>query len=116
MANGNGKSKAATLEPAFEGVEMTPLALQRHAIKGAPGDGQITVRLYINGNDDDAVRFFDESLPTSIVRAIISPEVADFYIPIEGRARMKPPRAKAHFLHTSSIRELVLLDELPEEE
>jgi len=92
------------------------LDYQRHALSGAPGEDKILVRLCIDCSDADGVRAFDESLPVSLVRALINPEVANFFIPIEGAARPKPPRAKQHYLHSQYIREIILLADLPEEE
>ena len=94
---------------------LIPVELQQHVMRGAPGEARLNVRLHIDGSDADGVRCFDETLPVSIVRAILAPNVADFFIPVQATARMKPPRAKGHFLHTSYIREITLLDELPEE-
>lgn len=77
---------------------------------------RINVRLYIDSSDADGVRHFDESLPVSLVRAILDPGVGDLFIPVQGNGRLKPPRARGHWLHTGYIREVLLLDELPEEE
>lgn len=66
-------------------------------------------------SDADGIRSYSERLPITLLRGILDPNVADFFIPIEGSARLKPPRAKSHWLHTSQIREIVLLDELPDE-
>lgn len=90
----------------------SPVSLQRRAVKGSEGEDKINIRLLINGSDDDGIRSYDEQLPVSIVRAILSPEIADFFIPIAGTARTKPPRTRAHFLHTSAIREVLILDDV----
>jgi hypothetical protein len=90
--------------------------VQRHALSGGQGEDHITVQLLIDGSDADGVRQFDETLPISVVRAILDPTVDNFFIPIEGKARPKPRAAKRHFLHTSYIREVILLGDLPEEE
>ena len=97
-------------------IPLIPIELQKHILRGAPGEARINIRLHIDASDADGVRFFDEMLPVSVVRAILAPEVADFFIPVQAVARMKPPRAKGHFLHTSYIREITLLDALPPEE
>lgn len=89
--------------------------LQRRALAGNPDEDRINVRLCIDGSDADGVRFFDETLPVSLVRAILNPMIGNFFIPIRGDGRTKPPRARGHWLHTQYIREIVLLDELPEE-
>jgi hypothetical protein len=88
--------------------------LQRTRHHGA--EDTINCRIYIDGSDADGVRAFDEALPVSLVRAILNPNVADFFIPIQGTARMKPPRATRHYLHTRYIREILLLNELPPDE
>lgn len=105
-----GQAPAAPMSP------LIPVGLQRTLMQGDEDEPRINVRLYIDASDADGVRFFDEALPVSLVRAILAPQIADFFIPIQGSARMKPPRAKGHFLHTSYIREITLLDELPPEE
>lgn len=96
--------------------ERTLKELQRLAARGGDGEDKITVRLLIDGSDADGVRFFDETLPVALVRAILDPTIDNFFIPILGAARMKPRMAQSHWLHTSFIREVVLLGELPEEE
>ncbi len=90
----------------------TPKDLQRLAASGQ-GEDMINVQLIIDGSDADGVRAFNESLPANLVRAILDPEVADFFIPIKGSERMKSPRVKSHWLHTSYIREILLLNDLP---
>lgn len=97
-------------------MPRTPGDVQRHALAGGNGEDCITVQLLIDGSDADGVRQFDESLPVSVVRAILDPAVADFFVPIAGYARPKARAAKQHFLHTSYIREVILLGDLPEEE
>ncbi len=72
------------------------------------------MQLLIDGSDADGVRVFNEALPVALIRAILDPEVANFFIPIKGSERMKSPRVKSHWLHTSYIREIFLLDKLPE--
>jgi hypothetical protein len=96
----------------------SPVVLQRRAARGELAEDKINVRLLITGSDDDGIRAYDEQLPISIVRAILSPEISDFFIPIVGSARTKPPRTKSHWLHTSAIREVLILDDVdlfPEE-
>lgn len=90
------------------------LDLQRLAA-GSNGEDRIAVRLVIDASDADGVRHFDESLPLTLVRALLNPDVGNFFLPIEGNGRFKPPRAKGHYLHTQYIREIILLDVLPEE-
>lgn len=70
---------------------------------------RVSVRLII-----DEVNHYDESLPVEVVRGLLSPSVPDFFILIKGIKQI--PREKAHYLHTSYIREVLLLDELPEQE
>jgi len=82
---------------------------------GGDGEPQINVRLLIDGSDADGIRQYDELLPLAIVRAILDPEILDFFIPIAGNGRTKPPRTKSHWLHTGYIREVLVLDELPQE-
>lgn len=94
----------------------TPGEVQRHALSGGQGEDHLTVQLLIDGSDADGVRQYDETLPISVIRAILDPTVDNFFIPIEGKARPKPRSAKRHFLHTSYIREVILLGDLPEEE
>jgi hypothetical protein len=89
--------------------------LQRRAVAKDHSEDTINVRLCIDGSDADGVRFFDELLPVSLVRALIDPAIANFFIPVRGDGRTKPPRARGHWLHTQYIREIILLDELPEE-
>lgn len=67
----------------------------------------INVRLYI-----DEIHFYDAQLPVEVVHGILSPAIADCFILVPGKN--DPPRTKGHYLHTSYIRELLLLDELPE--
>jgi hypothetical protein len=69
---------------------------------------RINVRLII-----DETHFYDELLPIEAVRGLLSPDVPDFFILIKGLKQI--PREKGHYLHTSYIREVLLLDELPEE-
>src|SRR3954468_12621017 len=73
---------------------------------GAVGEDLITVRLCVSANDSAGHRFYDELLPISLVRAILSPSVANFFIPIKGSGSFKPPRTRGHFLHTSYIHEV----------
>lgn len=94
----------------------TPGELQRHVESGGMGEDHIAVRLLIDASDADGVRHFDEDLPVSVVRALLNPEVGNFFLPISGAGRMKPPRARGHYLHTQYIREIILLDKLPGEE
>ena len=61
----------------------------------------------------DEVNHYDETLPVEVVRGLLSPSVPDFFILIKGIKQI--PREKAHYLHTFYIREVLLLDELPEE-
>ncbi len=75
----------------------------------------LNVQLLISGSDADGVRCLNEQLPVSLVRAILDPTIDNFFIPIKGAERMKPPRVKSHWLHTTYIREIFLLDDLPEE-
>jgi len=69
---------------------------------------RMNVRLIV-----DEVNHYDETLPVEVVRGLLSPSVPDFFILIQGIRQI--PREKAHYLHTSYIREVLLLDELPEE-
>lgn len=89
--------------------------LQKQVLAGGRGEDLINVRLVIDGSDADGVRHFDETLPISVVQALIDPEVENFYVPIKGMGRLKPPRARQHYLHSQYIREIILLDDLPEE-
>jgi hypothetical protein len=70
---------------------------------------RVHVRLII-----DEINHYDEGLPVEVVRGLLSPSVPDFFILIEGIRQI--PREKAHYLHTSYIREVLLLDELPAQE
>ena len=115
-------SGASATEPRLKAIKKSgsisppgdPREIQRQAITGdQSAEDRINVRLLINGSDDDGIRAYDEQLPVSILRAILDPGVGDFYVPIEGSARTKPPRTKAHFLHTSAIREILILDAYP---
>lgn len=99
-------------------VEEPPKArslkdLQKLAARGGDGESMVNVQLLIDGSDADGVRCYNEQLPAALVRAILDPQIADFFIPIKGSERMKSPRVKAHWLHTSYIREVLQLDELP---
>ena len=100
-----------------EAPQRSPLAQLQQIAQGKeqPEEARINVRLLIAGSDADGIRHFDELLPSSVVRAILDPEIANFFIPIQGQGRLKPPRTKAHWLHTSYIREVLLFDELSEE-
>lgn len=89
----------------------SPKDLQRLAATGQ-GDDLLNVQLLIDGSDADGVRCFNEALPAALVRAILDPEVADFFITIKGAERMKSPRVKSHWLHTSYIREVLVMGEL----
>ena len=89
-----------------------PAAIQRRVARGAQGEDRINVRLLITGSDDDGIRAYDEQLPMSLVRALLDPDIADFFIPIAGTARTKPPRTKSHWLHTGAIREILILDDV----
>jgi len=126
--SGSRSRKAADAPPAEQttaptaqvsGDESSPLEdlrdIQRRALTGGGNEDHVTVRLCIDASDADGVRFFDESLPVSLARALIDPTVGTFFIPIQGNGRMKPPRARSHWLHTQYIRELIFLDDLPEE-
>jgi hypothetical protein len=75
-----------------------------------PSHERINVRLILDEN-----LFYDEKLPVDVVRAIISPDVPDCFIQINTMPRNNPERSTAHYIHTSYIREILLLDELPEE-
>lgn len=105
-----------TKTPAQPGSPNSPAAIQRRAAKGGEGEDKINVRLLIDGSDADGIRSYDESLPVSLVRAILNPNIADFFIPIQGNGRMKPAITKSHWLHTSYIREVLVFGELPEED
>ena len=94
----------------------TPKELQRHVLRGGSGEDKLNVMLLIDGSDADGVRTYNEALPVSVIRALLDPDIKDFFIPIAGTDRMKPPRAKGHYLHSGYIREIILLDALPEEE
>ena len=87
----------------------TPRELQATAINAKPGEHNlVNVRLSLS-----EIENYDEQLPEPIVRALLDPDVPDFFIPIQTPGR-RIPRAKGHYLHTAFIRELILLDELPE--
>ena len=108
---------AAVKMPRHNGGQqsMTPSALQREAERASASVEKIAVRLILaSPSDADGIRHYDEELPIQLVRGILSPTVADFFIPIEGAARTKPPATKKHYLHTSQIREVLLFGELPE--
>ncbi len=70
---------------------------------------RINVRLVLAETEQ-----IDEQLPIDVVRMLLSPVVNDCFIRISNGVK-KPPRCKAHYLHTSYIREIMLLDELPAE-
>ncbi len=91
-----------------ENTVSTPGQLQK-LVKKPSGD-LINVRLII-----DETNHYNELLPVEVVRAIIDPDVPDCFIQISGRPRIAPARCTRHFVHTSYIREILLLDELPEE-
>lgn len=71
---------------------------------------RINVRLIL-----DEMHSYDEALPVDVVKALINPNVADFFIWISKKLT-DPPRCKGHLLHTSYVREMLLLDELPSAE
>lgn len=98
--------------PAQPAPPESPATLQRRAARGGESENTINVRLLIDGSDADGIRAFDESLPVSLVRAILDPQVADFFIPIQGNGRMKPAITQSHWLHTSYIREVLVFGEL----
>jgi hypothetical protein len=105
--NQNNESQESTPETPIQ--EPSPRELQANAVNAKPGeDNLINVRLSLS-----EIENYDEQLPESIVRALLDPDVADFFIPIEARGR-RIPRAKGHYLHTAFIREIILLDDLPE--
>lgn len=104
--------KAKMPAPAQPAPPDSPAALQRRAAKGGEGEDKLNVRLLIDGSDADGIRAYDEQLPVSLVRAILDPQVADFFIPIQGNGRMKPAITKSHWLHTSYIREVLVFGEL----
>lgn len=108
------ETKVAT-PPSSPPLARPTLADLQRVARGSD-ETRINVRLYLDSSDADGVRHFDEALPVSIVRAILDPGVGDLFIPVQGFGRLKPPRAKGHWLHTGYIREVLLLDELPEEE
>ena len=88
-------------EPAASLPQLdTPVAFQKHALKGGPGEDKINVQLYINTDGTDGIRWYDEALPVSVVQAILDPRIEDFFIPIAGTSRMKSPRSTGHYLHT----------------
>lgn len=96
-----------TTDPKMPAVKpLTPEALQ--ALQDNPSEGQqiIRARLIV-----DEINHFDESLPLPLIQGLLSPSVSDFFIQVT--APDKIPGAKAHYLHTSYIREVVLLDALP---
>ncbi len=70
---------------------------------------RINVRLVLAETEQ-----IDEQLPIDVVRMLLSPVVNDCFIRISNGVK-KPPRCKAHYLHTAYIREIMLLDELPAE-
>lgn len=89
--------------------------LQKLASSKEPGEDLITVRLHLSTGDVDGIRWFDEQLPVSVVRAILDPSIPDFFIPVRGTARMKPPIARGHWLYTLYVSEIILFGDLPEE-
>ena len=87
------------------------LGMQQTSKRSDPADERINVRLILSQTE-----FYDESLRIDVVRALISPLIPDAFIQIVGvGSRAGIPRCKGHYLHTSFIREIVLLDELREE-
>jgi hypothetical protein len=89
--------------------EPSPRDLQATALNAKPGEHNlINVRLSLS-----EIENYDEQLPEQIVRALLDPEVPDFFIPIQTPGR-RIPRTKMHLIHTAFIRELILFDELPE--
>lgn len=111
-------SRARGAVPSFPplGFPRSPADVQAHVLAGGRGEDSLNVQLYIDGSDAEGIRCYDENLPVSVIRALIDPNVADFFIPIAGHARTKPRAARQHFLHTSYIREIILLGDLPPEE
>ena len=90
--------------------ESDPKSLQSFLLSGdTAGYDLINVRLSLSD-----VENYDELLPSVLVRALIDPDVPDFFIPIKAVNR-RLLRAKRHYLHTAFVRELILLDELPDE-
>lgn len=80
--------------------------MQRHTEDIERPIDRINVRLVL-----DETTFLDELLPVDVVRMLLSPVVNDCFVRIANGLK-KPPRCKAHYLHTSFIREIMLLDAL----
>lgn len=89
-------------------AETTPQRLQDSLVHPDDEALRLNVRLIMSETD-----FYDESLPIDVVRGLLSPVVDNFFILIKGKQQI--PGAKGHFLQTSFIREVILLNDLPEE-
>lgn len=84
----------------------TPERLQYILLHPKDEYQRVNVRLIL-----DEANHYDEHLPVEVVQGLLNPTVADFFILIKGTNPI--PRSKGHYLHTSYIRECVLLDNLP---
>jgi hypothetical protein len=85
----------------------TPERLQYILLHPTEDYDRINVRLIL-----DETNHYDELLPVEVVQGLIDPTVDDFFILIKGHQQI--PNAKGHWLQTSFIREVILMNELPE--
>lgn len=90
-------------------LSPTPKELQDLLLNFKPGQHDL-INVQLNLTDTEN---YNEQLPSPVVLAMIDPTVPDFFILVHGTGR-KLAREKRRYLHTSFIRELILLDDLPE--